>query len=77
VINSIIGYGIADLRKQKDMEQSELAEIIGVSQPVISRLERGEAQWTVKRFLKVCSAFEIDTITFQLNGKDIFTLINH
>lgn len=34
-------YHLAEIRKEQDLTQSELADIIGITQPNVSRLESG------------------------------------
>jgi len=60
IINKHTGLIISIYREQKGLEQTELAKKVGVSQPVISRLESGAASWTVERFFSVCNALNID-----------------
>ncbi len=60
MINNCIGFIIKFHREILKMEQAELAEKVGVSQPVISRLEKGEANWTVSRLCHVCDALNLD-----------------
>ncbi len=35
-------YRLAEIRKEQDLTQAELAEIIGITQPNVSRLENGD-----------------------------------
>ncbi|MFI1091480.1 XRE family transcriptional regulator [Streptomyces sp. NPDC020917] len=35
-------YRLAEIRKEQDLTQSEVAQIIGITQPNVSRLEKGE-----------------------------------
>ncbi|MEV6013643.1 XRE family transcriptional regulator [Streptomyces sp. NPDC051976] len=35
-------YRLAEIRKEQDLTQSDLAKIIGITQPNVSRLEKGE-----------------------------------
>jgi len=49
---------IAALRKQKNLSQAELAEIVGVEQPTISRIERGYEGVTVRLLRQIADALE-------------------
>jgi predicted XRE-type DNA-binding protein len=37
-------YRLAEIRKEQDLTQSEVANIIGITQPNVSRLEKGELE---------------------------------
>jgi transcriptional regulator with XRE-family HTH domain len=59
MINCRVGQMVKYYREIAKMEQSELAEKVGVSQPVISKLEGGSASWTISRLLKVCVVLKV------------------
>ena len=50
---------IADLRKQKDWSQTELATNSGVSREMIGKYERGEAVPSIDAAKKIADAFEV------------------
>jgi transcriptional regulator with XRE-family HTH domain len=50
---------IADLRKQKDWSQTELANISGVSREMIGKYERGDAVPSIDAAKKIADAFEV------------------
>ena len=60
MINVNIGHIVKLHRKQQKLEQADLAKKIEVSQPVLSRLENGAANWTVRRLLLTCNVLNID-----------------
>lgn len=64
MINEIIGQNVAAHRIANGMDQADLAKKIKASQPVISRLESGSAQWTIERMILVCLVFGIDSVEF-------------
>ncbi|MGW4381212.1 XRE family transcriptional regulator [Kitasatospora sp. NPDC004531] len=37
-------YRLAEIRREQDLTQTEVAELIGVTQPNVSRLERGDLE---------------------------------
>ncbi|MFJ5921646.1 XRE family transcriptional regulator [Kitasatospora sp. NPDC092948] len=39
-------YRLAEIRREQDLTQTEVAELIGVTQPNVSRLERGDLEGT-------------------------------
>lgn len=51
---------IAEIRKQRGLSQVDLAEIVGVEQPHISRLERGSEAVTLRLLLQVAEALRVD-----------------
>lgn len=50
---------IADLRKQKDWNQTELATYSGVSREMIGKYERGDAVPSIEAAKKIADAFEV------------------
>lgn len=50
---------IADLRKQKDWSQTELANNSGVSREMIGKYERGDAVPSIDAAKKIADAFEV------------------
>jgi DNA-binding XRE family transcriptional regulator len=46
-------------RNKMRMSQTELARIVGLKQPAISRLERGNSNTTIGTFLKVTQALNL------------------
>jgi transcriptional regulator with XRE-family HTH domain len=53
--NSLVGYEIEKRRLAKGMEQGELARRCGISQPVLSRLEKGKAGIGVDQLFVICN----------------------
>ena len=54
MISASLKNNIAELRKEKNISQSELAEQVGVSRNTISSIERGEYEPTAYNALKIC-----------------------
>lgn len=50
---------IAELRKQKGLSQTELANVSGVSREMIGKYERGEAVPSIDAAKKIADAFEV------------------
>lgn len=50
---------ISELRKQKDLSQTELANVSGVSREMIGKYERGEAVPSIDAAKKIADAFEV------------------
>lgn len=49
----------AEIRKSKGLSQSELAEMVGVEQPTISRFERGNDGITLGLVREIARALEV------------------
>ncbi|HID7804204.1 TPA: helix-turn-helix domain-containing protein [Proteus mirabilis] len=71
-INKILGREIKFLRKRSLLSGCELAKAFGISQQHLSRIERGEVQWSVSFLLKVCVFFDVPMTHFiKLIEKEI------
>jgi transcriptional regulator with XRE-family HTH domain len=60
---------LKDLREQKGLSQAELANIVGVSQGVISQYERGDRKPTNEIHLKLSKALGV-SMDFLMGDKD-------
>ena len=58
-LNTSIGSQIAKLRKEHGFTQEQLAELAGVSQSHLRRVELGEADITVSHLQLLCDAMGI------------------
>lgn len=54
-----MGNSINKLRKEKKMTQTELAELVGVTQETISKLENGKRKLDINTAQKIAIAFEV------------------
>ncbi len=52
----VLHNNVAEIRKQQQMSQAELANLIGVSRNTISSIETGQYQPTAKLALLICIA---------------------
>ena len=50
---------IAKIRKRKKLTQTDLAEMLGVEQPTISRLERKDGGTTLRQYIAVAEALDV------------------
>ncbi|KZZ46655.1 hypothetical protein A3759_00535 [Thalassolituus sp. HI0120] len=57
--NSLVGYELEKLRLEKGIDQADLAKVCGMSQPVLSRLERGKASISIDQLFILCKALRI------------------
>lgn len=65
-----IGKRLAEIRKSKDLKQIELAEMLNVSQQVISNIERGITTPDIELLKKIADIYHISLD--QLVGRDFF-----
>ncbi len=63
-----LGNKIRELRKNRGMTQSELAEMLGISSSSVGMYEQGRRQPDSEMILKICSVF--GTSADYLLGKD-------
>lgn len=54
--NALVGYEIEKMRKEAGFDQAHLAQQAGISQPVLSRLEKGKASITIDQLFVICKA---------------------
>lgn len=54
-----IGCRVRELRKDKNLSQQELANIIGCNKSFICRLEKGKENITIEKLNDICIAFDI------------------
>lgn len=65
-----IGKRLAEIRKAKKFKQTELAEMLNVSQQVISNIERGVTAPDIEQLKKFADIYNISLD--QLVGRDFF-----
>ena len=63
---ALIGRRVKFLRMERNIQQTKLAEMIGVSQTHMSNIENGNAGITLENLVKMASIFDctIDSIVF-------------
>lgn len=57
--NGLVGFELERIRKELGKEQSEISMATGISQPVLSRLEKGKAMITIDQLFVICGALNI------------------
>ena len=65
-----IGKRLAEIRKSKNFKQTELAEMLNVSQQVISNIERGVTAPDIEQLKKFADIYNISLD--QLVGREFF-----
>lgn len=60
----LVGQKIRQLRRQRRLTQSQLADRLGVQQSDLSRMERGKYRVSLDTLFKVLSEFEISVSEF-------------
>jgi transcriptional regulator with XRE-family HTH domain len=64
-----IGVRVRDLRKARRLSQDELAQRLGLSQPQLSLIERGQASLTAENFLRVLRIFNVGIDLFAMTAE--------
>ena len=64
--NLILGLRIMQRRKQLKIKQSDLAELIGISDKQISNIENGKSYPTFNTFIKICKALDCNSDYFMI-----------
>lgn len=64
-----IGDKITDLRKQKNMNQTELGKAAGVSREIIGRYERNEVMPSIEVAAKIAEALDVSLDYLAGNSK--------
>jgi len=59
VLVAVLGVVLANLRKERSMEQGEMARRMGLSQASYSRLEGGKSSFTVDQMFQAADALNI------------------
>lgn len=55
-----LGISIRQIREQKELSQQNLADICNIPKTTIGRIERAEINTTMKTFIKIANALEIE-----------------
>ncbi|ABV86606.1 helix-turn-helix domain-containing protein [Shewanella pealeana] len=74
--NGLVGFELEKIRKELGMEQSEVSVATGISQPVLSRLEKGKAMITIDQLFVICGALGVkpeDIISKTSKGVEAFS----
>lgn len=50
---------IRDLREDRDMTQTEIAEILGTSQTMYARYERGANELPIRHLIALCRYYQV------------------
>ena len=50
---------LTELRNDRDIKQSTIAEVLGVKQSAVSKYEKRRAQYTVDDIIKLCNFYNI------------------
>lgn len=56
--NSLVGYQLLRRRKELNLDQATVSVESGISQPVLSRLEKGAASISIDQLFMVCKALK-------------------
>nr|DAI48976.1 MAG TPA: helix-turn-helix domain protein [Caudoviricetes sp.] len=65
--NKSIGRKLKELRNSRDLKQSELADLVGLSRPAISNIESGKRSLTISTLKRFCEVYGIDISYFGID----------
>lgn len=54
-----VGEQLARARLDEERDQADVAELLGLTQGALSRLERGLTAWTLDRFVAACAVLHL------------------
>ena len=69
-----VGRAIADLRESNGLSQESLGEIIGVDQPTVSNIERGQRKPTLLEIARIADYFSTSIETLISQKTSAFTM---
>lgn len=72
-----IAQVIQNARKQKGLKQSQLAEMVGISEKHLSKIETGKNYPALDNFLKMVEILNLSLKDFGLNITDEISLKNN
>lgn len=65
----VLGQILKSARNQKGLTQDQAGNLVGITQAMVSRIERGESNARVDTLFRLLAALELE-ITVQPRGKD-------
>ena len=68
-MRSTLSKNIQSLRKQKELTQTDLAELLGTSRAVIGSYEESRAEPSIGRFLEMCKLFKKEPFQMYLKAQ--------
>lgn len=66
-----IGKAIRRLRKQQDLNQSQLAELVGITQTALSQIESGAKNPNSGTLKKICDYFQVPELVVYLLATEL------
>jgi len=75
--SSLVGYELEKLRLKNGIDQAVLAANCGMSQSVLSRLERGKASISIDQLFIICKALDTEPSEVVAAAGDAVSAINN
>lgn len=63
-----ITLSLLNARKEKNITQQQLADMVGVSKPTISLMENGKQNITIELLCRICNALDVE---LTLHNKEV------
>ena len=58
--NALVGHNVKTIRQTIGMRQEDLADVLKISQPHLSMLERGTRSWSMEMAAAAADALKVD-----------------
>ena len=71
-IKQLLGVRIRELRKNRNLTQEQLAELVGINPKYVSSIERGKENPTLDTFIKIAESLEVSIgeLFYQLEAEN-------
>ncbi len=69
-LGEVFRHNLVEIRKSKNLSQSELARKTGIAQPQISDLERGDTRPTTASIARIAAALEVPAWTLLFTAEN-------
>ena len=70
-----IGQRIRKLRRDKEVTQEQMAEIVGISKSFVGHIERGEKVLSVETLARICKGLDVDMHYLVFGGSKANTAL--
>ena len=59
-LNALFGKRLAELRKERNLTQSDIAEVIGYGRPLVSKIEHGQRALNILEIFDYATALSLE-----------------
>lgn len=76
-INKLVGDRISEFRKSKEYNQSDMADLLGISRTAYSQMESGHTSITLERLYEISSILGVSILNFLPGEEDVVDIGTH